>query len=464
MFYFLIFLADNVTQHCCGSVIKTSPKQVVSPFQRFLTPLTVFIDAEEIAVEKTVLTYTGRVGDLIWRQSEDYKVTLEWSGPDVGRDDVMVNYEVRYATHLKDIVDDFDSLANQWHYAEAIPHNTGQSTSLTINLADEPTLIGQAFFLAIKSITLGELDGPVSNFVKIYVPRKRANQSPHLGSDRTQDTYETDLAIEPSYDDEKSIFPNVTHLLGISMELLIAVVLCSTVFFFAVFICCWLRVCRSRKGKSAKKTLINSPIRQQTSVSVIEPQMSPTYTFRKTSNQFMDPMNGTTFQEDVRDHHIIGLPIDEDMIKPHFTDNDNSMYDEMHHQRRYQQEPNVYDQDIMISSNGTLTRDGRYLSPFESWTASQLLFAHERRQSPIENDQSSMYIDANGDLAPAIPRHPYQNNNYDYQVGDVSRLPPPQYSTVYRPLARSHGQEGSMQSISEVIMNGEKKVRNITMV
>lgn len=434
----------------------------MTPFQRYLTPLTVFVDSEDVDLEKTSLSLIGRIGDLTWRSLNDSKVILEWSGPDVGRDNVNVDYEVRYATHLKNILDDFDTLANAWPFIDMIPHNDpGQVTSATINLNDEPSLIGQAFYMAIKSTISGESKGEISNYVRIFVPKKRATQSPHMGSDTMdQDGHESDLSIEPSHNSSNGIFHNITKAAGIGLEILIPLILCILAVIIVLLVYCWVLVCRRRRFKSSKKKSIKSPTKQQPSISIISPQPASNYTFAKTPNEYVDQVNGSMFQDTVPNHHTIGLPIDDDMMKPEYLDHDN-LFEEMKHQRQYQQQAVPYDHgDIMISSDGTLTRDGRYLSPFESWTASQLLFAHERRQSPSENDQP-MYIDANGDLVPPIPRHPYQSN-YDYSPGDMSRMPPPQYSTVYRPLVRSMGQAGSMQSLEA--MNADKKIRNVTMV
>lgn len=462
-----IFLlqTDNSRQSCCGSIIQTSPKQPVTPFQRYLPPLTVFVDSEDIDLEKTSLNLMGRIGDLTWRSLNDTKVILEWSGPDVGRDNVKVDYEVRYATHLKNILDDFETLANAWPFIDMIPHNDpGQVTSATINLADEPALIGQPFFIAIKSAISGESNGQISNYVRVFIPRKRASVSPHKNNDMlNHDDHETDLSIEPSYESSNGIFNNITKLSGIGLEILIPIILCILAIIIVLLAYCWILVCRRRRFKSSKKKSIKSATKQQTSISVISPQPASNYTFAKNPNEYVEQMNGSMFQDTVPNHHTVGLPIDDDMVKPEYLDHDNILFEEMkHQQRQYQHQAVPYDHgDIMISSDGTLTRDGRFLSPFESWTASQLLFAHERRQSPSETEQP-MYIDANGDLVPPIPRHPYQNN-YDYSPGDMSRMPPPQYSTVYRPSIRSMGQAGSMQSLSET-MSAEKKIRNVTMV
>jgi hypothetical protein len=147
------------------------------------------------------------------------------------------------------------------------------------------------------------------------------------------------------------------------------------------------------------------------------------------------------------------------------------LIEEMKQQQRFQQQQHqamldAYgDQQILTS---TLTRNGQYLSPYESWSASTLLAEHEVRQSPLDHDGSTMmYVDANGDLVPPVPPHPYQHSNgYGYTT-DNRGPPPPQYSQVYRPLVRGIPGQGSMQSVvSSAMMNGtaDKKIRNVTMV
>lgn len=407
-------------------------------------------------MEQKVSPFVGRIGDLRWSQtSEDPKIVLEWSGPDTGREDVKVEYEIRYATHLKDIEDDFDTLANKLTTIDTIPHIIGQVASVTVNLADEPTLIGQSFYIAVKSIVSGELDGSVSNFVRVFVPKKRVTPSPHFGTDSfNRDTFETDLSIEPSVDDDGGVFPNSSKVAGISLEILIAIVLCSLFAIIIISIYCWCCIRRKRNFQGAKKTPTKSPAKQQSSISVIVPQSTP--------NQYnVDPMNSTMYYADVPDHHTIGLPhVDDDIAKPDYIDQDKMLFDEMRHHRQFQQQAVMdnYDPEYVISGNGTLSRNGRYLSPFESWTASQLLVEHERRQSPIEHDPSIMYVDAHGELVPPIPPHPYQGN-YSTPISDP-RMPPPQYSSVYRTPA----QGGSMQSVCGTMLNGDKKIRNVTMV
>lgn len=417
--------------------------------------MTIFVSLEEIQQELTVLPFIGRIGDLKSTQLPDEpKIILEWTGIDVGRDNVKVSYEIRYATHMKDIQDDFETLSNKWTVADTIPHNIGQMTSVTLNLADEPSLINQPFYIAIKSIVEGDAAGPVSNYVRVFVPKKKPTPSPHYTFDSANGEFDMDPSIEPSYDDTDSgLFQSNTKIAGLNLDVFIAIILCSLAAIIMISIYCWCCIIRTRNFQKAKKTPIKSETKPTPSISVIVPQSQP--------NQYnVEPiMNGSMYYADVPDHHTIGLPIDDDMMKPEYLDHDKMLFEEMKHHRQFQQQSvmmDPYDQDVSIH-NGTLTRNGRYLSPFESWTASQLLLEHERinQRSPLDvNDPSIMYVDANGEMVPPIPPHPYQNNYTSTPVDD-SRYPPPQYSSVYRP-----GQNGSMQSVC----NGEKKVRNVTMV
>ena len=406
--------------------------------------------------EANRLTRIGRIGDLRWKQTSDEpKITLDWTGIDVGRDDVKISYEVRYATRLTDILDDFETLANRWMVVDTIPHNIGQVASVTLNLADEPGLIEHSFYIAIKSIVEGDSDGPVSNYVHVFVPKKKLAQAPHSIYDPKGDGFESDPSIEPSYDDnDNGIFQGNNKIAGLNLDVFIAIILCTVAAIIFISIYCWCCIIRTRNFQKAKKSPAKTETKQQPTISVIVPQSQ--------QNQYnIEPiMNGSMYYADVPDHHTIGLPIDDDMMKPEFMDHDKMLFEEMKHHRQFQQHAMIdpYEQDVSIAK-GTLTRNGRYLSPFESWTASQLLLEHERinQRSPLDpNDPSIMYVDANGEMVPPIPPHPYQNN-YSSTPLDDSRYPPPHYSSVYRP----QGSGGSMQSVN---CNGEKKVRNVTMV
>jgi calcium-activated chloride channel regulator 4 len=375
-------------------------------------------------------------------------VTLEWTGPDTGSDDVNVEFEIRYALTLKDIVDSFDTLAMPWPLTDTIPHSIGQGASVTLNLLSEPTLIGTPFYLAIRSA------GSVSNFVRVFVPKRRPTISPtytHIDND----IYETDPSMEPADDDEEGGIFRHHRLAAIPWPIIIPVVACCLLILVVVMAYCW---CCRRSYEPKKKSAGKSPAKP--AISVIAAPTTPVQ-----QNPYHVEPHG--YLVDVPDHHTVGLPmIDDELLKPDFSDHDKMLIEEMKQQQRFQQQAiiDAYgDQQILTS---TLTRNGQYLSPYESWSASTLLNEHEVRQSPMDQ----MYVDANGDIVPPIPPHPYhqqQQQQQTYGYIDPSRAPPPQYSSVYRPLVRGVPGQGSMQSVvsSAMMSNGDaKKIRNVTMV
>lgn len=442
----------------------------MTPFIRHLIPITLFISQEEIDIEKQQIPFLGRIGDLHVVQQSNItdKVTLEWTSPDTGHENAKIDYEIRYAMNLKDVIDHFDTIATQWMLSETIPHSVGQGASVTLNLSSEPSLIGVPFYLAIRSINGDVSTGPISNYVRVFVPKRRPTVSPsytHIDND----IYESDPSMEPMDEDEHyGIFQRA----AIPWEILIPVIICCILAILIMIVYCWCCTARKRNFSDTKKPT-KSP--SKPSISVITPS-TPVQ-----QNQYhIDPVNNGSVHSylvDIPDHHTIGLPmIDDDMLKPDFSDHDKMLIEEMKQQQRFQvqqqqQLMEAYGVDPQTILNATLSRNPQYLSPYESWSASTLLHEHEVRQSPMEHEGSMMYVDANGDVVPPIPPHPYQHNGnggYGY-TSDARGPPPPQYSSVYRPLVRGVPGQGSMQSVvSSAMMNGngtvDKKIRNVTMV
>lgn len=460
-------------------------------------PITVFITPEDIEREQALLSYIGQIGDLRVStniQRDSGKVTLEWTGPDVGTSNV--NYEIKYSTKLSDIVDNFETLANRWQYDDPIPHLAGQVASVTLNLASESGLIGQHVYFAIRSFATTESNiGPISNYVRIFVPKKKPATHPPRAYDNTHDFEQWESEhFDPSEGDD-GVLKNSNNIDLASLEYLIPIIIGAVLSILILCIYCYCCITRRRSyGNSEKAKAAKSPSKQNPTISVIVPPSSPSINNTYSShphemmhnNQYDASVNG--YCGDIPDHHTIGLPaIDDDVSKHDFLNYDKLLIEEemkqqrnfQHHQQMlandmsmmdaYGAQPNAdYGQGIsIISSNGTLSRNGRFLSPVESWTASQLLHEHERRVSPMDNDQSTLYGD-NGEIVPPIPPHPYQNNqNYNtYSTMDphMRSAPPPHYSTVYRPLVRSGPGQGSMQSVVSGAVGADKKIRNVTMV
>ncbi|VVC42896.1 Hypothetical protein CINCED_3A012483, partial [Cinara cedri] len=138
---------------------------------------------------------------------------------------------------------------------------------------------------------------------------------------------------------------------------------------------------------------------------------------------------------------------------------------------------------LSVIGGATLTRAPKPLSPYQSWTASQLLHEHERRTSPY-----GQIGDFDGQYAPPVPPLPaYQQqqlqqqqqqqqqqqanveNIYGTAPGHYNQqpqqngLPPPgQYNSYHRNnmILFNQSLQGSLSSVS----SGDKKKRNITMV
>lgn len=367
------------------------------------------------------MSQIGRIEDLKVHSNADTKLVVEFTEPDIFLyDRLQVYYDIRWSLSYATILDHYDTLTNKWVHNNTFGSNYAAiSNSMTINLMDEPTLIGQVFYIALKPVVDG-VSGKLSNVVKVYVPKRKPTQS-HKTYNFNEDT--TDSVEFPYFEDDKEDFAKDQSIAGLKLEILIPVVACILLLILTILCIICIRV--NRKKKSEKKSNFKND--RHPSISIIQ-SPEPAYLPKPTSYP---------------DHLTIGLPhlphIDDEMMKPEYIDHD-QMYDEMKNQRNYQQS---YDPNNMQIANDSFR-----------W-ASYLLKEHEKRQSPLETTEHSMYVDANGDLCPEIPDlpvfdHSYQNN-YGYTQNTL-----PNYSS-YRPL-------GSMQSVVSGTMSNDKKIRNITMV
>lgn len=88
---------------CCGSTIRSPAVANLSPFQRFLPPLTVDL-SDAASQTKFLFSPPGRVGDLrVEMVPMEVKARLTWTAPDMGGVSVS-RYEVKYAKKLSDLV------------------------------------------------------------------------------------------------------------------------------------------------------------------------------------------------------------------------------------------------------------------------------------------------------------------------------------------------------------------------
>jgi len=131
--------------------------------------------------------------------------------------------------------------------------------------------------------------------------------------------------------------------------------------------------------------------------------------------------------------------------------------------------PNPNVSGISTISNGTSTLvRGRTLSPYQSWTASQLLHEHERRQSPYGAVGDEVVGGGNQTHqpppVPPLPSFTAQHNGM-YTAGPIYGVHP---GTFVNGGYHRNGSlvpfnpslQGSLSSVS----SGDRKKRNVTMV
>lgn len=435
---------DNDRHETTGSEISSKNSLTVPSFQRYSIPLTVSIKSESTEVDiKQNLLKLGRIGDLKWTQinttsSEDPKILLEWTEPDFGGEVLNINQEIRFGVHLKDIVDNFDTLTNSWsNFDMGYVPIPGILHSFSLNFSNHPDLIEQPFYLAIR-IRCDEVSGPISNFIRVHVKRRSTPVFVPTENHNTNDINDND---DTQYYDDDGVLQTNPKVAAIKIEILILILV--AVILISSLGCCFFCLYR-KKGKGSQSKLKaqseKSPPKKQ--ISVVTPN---TPSFNQSSghiNQYrIAPENPPyTFSPD---HLIVGLPElplePSDMIKHDFSDN---LIEELKQQRQFQQHQMMMDSSMMNNTNPSsdYCHSSMHFDNFSDYyTASQLLQEHERRQSPLE------FIDSNREMAPEIPNLPIYHS-YGYE--------PPHYTTSeYRP--------GSMQSMTNI---SEKKIRNITMV
>lgn len=457
MFIFLSVSAPN----CCGSKMKPPTREkAVEAFQRFLPPLTVTFNSESI----NPVPNAGRIGDLkVQLIPDDISALLTWTSPDMGGSSV-VRYEVRYANSVEDIVDRFD-FATPWTYSSPFPLAPGSDSSFTLNMTKNPSLMGQVLYVAIRGYKDSSIDatpGPVSNWVRILIP--------FAPTTTTQSPYALSPADSSSILDNQSVIPKIAEI-EFNMEIILAVAggICLLALFLAIS--CYHCLIK-RKKITEKKSPKNGKNEKQINVSVVPTSNG----VPNGSVSISSPILSSTMSNDI---HSQTLP---SHFEPCLIDSDDSK--KRYSIAQYTDSPYQHQQDIHIGNglmsqvsnlspngqqyvvsngNGTLVR-GRTLSPYQSWTASQLLLEHERRHSPYGQVGEDQY-------APPVPPLPsfnqQQESIYGNNLENHQGLPPPgQYSNNYHRTPNGNlmlfnpSLQGSLSSVS----SGDKKKRNVTMV
>lgn len=321
--------------------------------------------------------------------------------PDFANENLEISYDIRYSMSYGVIMDHFETLTNKWVHNKRFGSSwNAMSNFITINITEEPSLIGKVIFVGIVPIVEG-VSCRLSNIVRVSIPK-----TPRSINNLSFNEEVTDSSVDYSFED-KEVFNGGQKLAGVKIELFIAAVACILlVLILVVFIIC----CRRKTNQKTKKC-------KSTSISVT--QSSGSFA----TGYVPEPVSNYP------DHLTIGLPA---VYEENCHD---QLFEEMKHQSNFHHET--------YGSNNLQANDANL-----RW-ASYLLQEHEKIHNPLD---SSMYVEhSNGDICPEIPDLPVFDNSY---YGYVQN-PPPNY-TSYKPL-------GSMQSVNDTI-SSDKKIRNITMV
>lgn len=445
-------------------------KDPLNPFQRIVAPLSITYTPEDLSSSVNV----GRVGDLKAEIVEsDLKARLIWTSPDMGGIPVA-RYEIRYSQSLRSLLNDFDS-APVWTQSAPLPLAPGSETSFSMDMSKMHKFLDQPLFVAIKGYkSLAESDsvpGPMSNWVRVLVPSPPPPPSlitPHSSVS----------SADPSWTAaDQNVIPRIARDFEMNFNVLLPAA--GGLMLVGLLFLVYCLFCAAKRNRKPEK---QSPKQEKSlNVSVIP------------NGNGVGPLNISSPMNAVKtelDSHFEPCLIDTSDPKKRYsiaatqygpgpTNNDHLYNHQQQHQNPhpYHHQSNGH---LSVIGGATLTRAPKPLSPYQSWTASQLLHEHERRTSPY-----GQIGDFDNQYPPPVPPLPaYQQqqlqqqqqqgnteNIYGASPGDLYQqqqqqqngLPPPgQYNNYHRNnmILFNQSLQGSLSSVS----SGDKKKRNITMV
>ncbi|KAK9888167.1 hypothetical protein WA026_000436 [Henosepilachna vigintioctopunctata] len=475
-------------KHCCGSSIPSSGVEPISPFQRILPKKTIYISSEDIL--SSSLSPAGKIGDLkVAVIPEDMKARLTWTAPDMGGNSVS-RYEIKYSYSVKDIIDNFEINGIRWDGGQPpFPLTPGSETSYNLDFSQTKELMDKPMYFAIKAYSKmsSDVPGTISNWVRVLVPAPPLppTVAPPAVQSELDWTNINSVGIDP-------ISPSITKTMSFGLELILPIAIGFIILVVLLILYCYFCVVKRRERqivkKSPSKSIKNDKINGNITIIPGSPMNNPSQ----------------TYNSDIQDHHNVGLPVSnfayEDETKKRYSlvnQQEQQLIEELKQQQQSINRDPTYG--VSVISN----RNGHTLSPFNSWTASQLLHEHERRHSPLENmsdeqlnheimmngsqiDHMSIngqpidHLNSNGHhmtpqmvdqyqqthMAPPVPPLPaFGGNGYppNYTIYGTHT---PQNHQLYQTIrneptgAFNPSLQGSMSSVN----SGEKKRRNVTMV
>lgn len=439
--------------NCCGSFMPSPSVEPLSPFQRVLPPITVTFSNEVLTNPANV----GRVGDLeVEIVPSELKARLSWTAPDMGGTPVA-RYELKYANDIGDILDNFDS-AYPWSHGTPFPLAPGSETSFTLDLTRNPSLLGQTFYFAVrayKDLSTDAVPGPISNWVRVMVP------SPPPPPPPPPSTYPSSSSDSNWPQPDESVIPKIADTIEFNLELILPVIIGVVVLALCLTIYCYFCVIRRKRPEKVQSPSSTKHPEKPVNVSIV-----PTTPTSNGTVSASSPVHSTTVRSEV-DSRTLPPQFEPCLIDPEDPKKRYSVaqYNDSHMSPREVTIPNSNGHLSVISANGTLVR-GRTLSPYQSWTASQLLHEHERRHSPYGQVGDDYTIqDQYAPPVPPLPSFNQQDGIYGNNMHHQQTVPPPgQFVNGYHRNGNLMLFNPSLQGSLSSVSSGDRKKRNVTMV
>ncbi|KAK6645164.1 hypothetical protein RUM43_001440 [Polyplax serrata] len=440
------FIPQN-DEPCCGSQMTSPSVRPLSPFQRQLPPYTISFTQEDI--NSIQAASVGRVADLVVEHiPSELKARLTWTAPDLGGLDAA-KYTLHYTPSLETLLSDPQSTPI-WRHGTPFPLAAGSETSFTLDFTQERNLLDHPLYFALLAYSSpyeSSTPGPLSNYVRVLLSSPPPPPPPPVSTDYSI----TRWLNKNQHDSEDEIVPRIAQA-DLRLELILPIV--GGILFLIVCLVMYCYFCIVRRRHSGinkgKQTVTSSPEKnKQTSINIIstptalnldnKTHSTSSTTSSDTSHSTLQQENSGNMQYDPSEPpvtyqtseqlHKYGYITDPNQYDEQFIENERRRYSMLQtpeeayiisqarnigQQRSpsnmsmpvYNQQPPGYV--VSQISNGTTGRI-RTLSPFNSWTASQLLHEHERRTSPYGEKTESL------DRMDDINRH----------HGPQFQLPPP---------------------------------------
>ncbi|XP_055587867.1 calcium-activated chloride channel regulator 2-like [Uranotaenia lowii] len=417
---------------CCGSTIRSNLISSTVPFQRTLQPITVFLSQDQL--DEVGYRTMGKISDLTV-DVEGMRVRINWTTPDMGGRSIA-RYEVKYATSIRDIVDYYDTAAFLWHHDTPLINSIGEESSFNMNLSHEPHLIGQVLYFAVRAHALGVAGGSVSNYVRVFVPKpKRATSlspSTSAGTESYESVWSSYDEIRENHNRRVHIHQRIADTISLEMEVLLAIIAGAVFLIIVILICCYFYFVRKRNNaqEDDQKRPIKPQFPSETKTALghnvfVTPGNVTSSSSNATSSTSASPdcVQQTNVSSNIPTiYNSRTLPIEQKLI------------DELKQQQQIvdtqsyiiqANEPITYNTTLSRSYNPVPIGDNRTLSPFESWSASQLLQEHEQHQKRRSPSLMDNYLDSD-----VQQYYASQHDQMSLLTGNNPPVPPPPIYTT----------------------------------